>query len=255
MPNHIQNRLKVIGKPKDIKTVLDSLKTVEEGKEIAMDFNKIIPMPEGMNMEVSSQVTMWAEIVTGQIDFSCLFTTLPDSASNLFKKGEYGTISDRLHASTSMDYILGKRQGNVKDLSEKDFDLFIQCLKNYRQHGHNSWYEWNMANWGTKWNAYSQPDKRNTPDTIFFQTAWSSPIKLISILSEKFPSVSMVLTYADEDSGSNTGRIVFKGGEPIEVFQPESQTNEGYELFFELHPDRRENYQMSGGKYEYVETD
>ncbi len=41
------------------------------------------------------------------------------------------------------------------------------------------WYDWNRANWGTKWNAYGFPDnavrEHDGATILTFQTAWSTP--------------------------------------------------------------------------------
>lgn len=256
MPNHIQNRLQVIGDNEEVQKVFNHIKgKTDDGKKVQIDFNKIKPMPQGMNAECHSGIKMWVEICTGQLDFASLFKPMEDTAANLFKNNQYRTLSSRMAANTAMEHLTGQRKGNVKDMTEKDFNGFIQCLKNFREHGSTSWYEWCIANWGTKWNAYDQNDKRNTTDTIYFQTAWSSPIALIQELSKMFPLVKLELTYADEDSGSNTGKILFANGEAEEVNQPESQSKEGYDLYFELHPDRINDYKLVGGKYEYVEEE
>lgn len=253
MPNHIQNRLKVVGKENEVQNLLSSIKgKMDDGSEIAMDFNKIKPMPEGMNLQVHSGIKMWVEICTGQIDFAQLFNPPPSSPSEMFKNGNYGSLTSRMGASTAMQHLTGKRKGNVKDFTAEEFEMFVQCLKNYREYGSTSWYEWAKENWGTKWNAYGQNDKRNTEDTIYFQTAWSPPLQLMAELSSKFPNVELHFDYADEDSGSNAGKIKLKGGEAIEVFQPDNQSNEAYEIYLELHPDC-DYIKMVDGKYEYVE--
>lgn len=256
MPNHIQNRLQVIGDNQEVQKVLTHIKgNYDDGKEMQIDFNKIKPMPKELNIETHSGVEMWAEICTGQIDFASLFQPMETSASEMFKNGKYGTLASRMNAGTTMEHLTGKRQGNVKDLSEADFNTFIQCLKNYRKHGNTSWYEWSLENWGTKWNAYGQNDERNTEDTIYFQTAWSCPIELIQEVSRMFPLVKLHLAYADEDSGSNAGKITFENGEATEVNQPEGQSTEAYDIYFELHPDSKENYKLVEGKYEYVDEE
>lgn len=256
MPNHIQNRLTVTGNKKEISELFNSIKSKkEDGEEIQIDFNKIVPMPEGMDVSPHSGIETWVEICTGQLDFNSIFTNLPDSPSNLFKNGDYSILSRRMAANTAMEHLTGKRQGNVKDFSDEDFDMFIQCLKNYRKHGFHSWYNWSIKNWSTKWNAYGQNDKRNSDNSIYFETAWSSPIELIQKLSSRFPELTLQLDYADEDSGSNTGIITFKNGEAINVTQPESQSREGYEIYFDLHPGSKENYKLVNDKYEYVEED
>ena len=256
MPNHIQNRLKVIGTPDQIKEVLNFIASKdEEGEAVQIDFNKIKPMPEGMNVEIHSGVEMWVEICTGQIDFASLFKPMEASTSEMFESGQYKTLSSRMGAGTAMKHLTGERQGNVKDFSEEDFNAFIQCLKNFRSYGATTWYEWGIANWGTKWNAYGQNDERNTEDTIHFQTAWSSPLALIAELSKLHPDCTLKFDYADEDGGSNAGMITFKNGEAIEVIQPESQSKEAYDIYFELHPDSISDYKLVGNTYEYIEED
>lgn len=256
MPNHIQNRLKIIGEETKVKELLNYISSTDkDGRVVQIDFNKIKAMPEGLDTECHSGIKMWVEICTGQIDFASLFQPTETSFSEMFKNGKYGTLASRMGASTAMEHLTGKRSGNVKDFSEEDFNAFIQLLKNYRNHGATSWYEWSIENWGTKWNAYGQNDERNTADTIHFETAWSSPIALIAELSKLFPDVKIELDYADEDSGSNTGKILFHNGEALECYQPESQSKDGYEIYFELHPENKSNYKLVGDKYEYIEDD
>jgi hypothetical protein len=256
MPNHIQNKLQVLGNNDEVQKVLTHIKGKDnDGKEIQIDFDKIKPIPKGMNVETHLGVEMWAKICTGQIDFAYLFSQMKQSTSELFKSGDFGILASRMEANTAMEHLTGRRAGNVKDLSDSDFESFIQCLKNYREYGNISWYDWCIKNWGTKWNAYDQNDKRNTTDAIYFKTAWSSPIGLISELSKMFPLVKICLTYADEDSGSNAGIITFENGKAIEVNQPESQSIEGYTIYFELHPGRKKDFKLVNGKYVWVEEE
>jgi len=256
MPNHIQNRLTVTGNKDEVTKLFASISSEDkEGVKEQIDFNKIVPMPEGMDVSVHSGVETWVEICTGQVDFNLLFTSLPDSISNLMQQQQYGTLSSRLSANTAMETLMGKRKGNVKDFTDEEFDGFVQCLKNFRSTGFHSWYNWAIKNWGTKWNAYGQNDKRNTENAIYFETGWSSPIGLIQKLSAKFPELTLQLDYADEDSGSNTGMIQFVNGEATNVIQPESQSKEGYDIYFDLHPDSKADYKLVGDKYEYIEEE
>lgn len=256
MPNHIQNRLQIIGSESEVQKVLTHIEgKYDDGEKMQIDFNRIMPMPKELNIEPHMGVKMWAEICTGLIDFSSLFRPMETSASEMLKSGEYGTLASRMSAGTAMEHLTGKRQGNVKDLSESDFDVFVQCLKNYREHGFVSWYEWSKKNWGTKWNAYSQNDKRNTEDTVYFQTAWSSPLELMQALSKMFPLVKLAFAYADEDSGSNAGKILFENGDATEINQPEGQSKDAYDIYFELHPDRISDYRLVGEKYEYIDSE
>jgi hypothetical protein len=50
-----------------------------------------------------------------------------------------------------------------------------------------NWYEWNIANWGSKWDAdvfhYERNDDRTI--TVHFASAWAPPIALIESLVEQ----------------------------------------------------------------------
>lgn len=80
------------------------------------------------------------------------------------------------------------------------------------------WYEWNIKNWGTKWNAYSQNSfpEDDISNEITFQTAWSTPEPIILALSKLFPNVVIKVKFADEDFGSNCGWYRYKNGELLE---------------------------------------
>lgn len=103
------------------------------------------------------------------------------------------------------------------------------------RHSTPNWSDWNRSNWGTKWGAYSQSEVDD--NTIRFDTAWSSGIKVIKVLAEKFTQLDFDLIYADEDSGSNTGRVSWKAGKIVSQNFPDSQSREGYEIFLEVNPD------------------
>lgn len=80
--------------------------------------------------------------------------------------------------------------------------------------GYNSGgYEWCIANWGTKWNAY---DIGFDYEAVYFQTAWATPLPIWVEISKRFPELQVIIEYADEDRGNNCGRMVYLNGEQIE---------------------------------------
>lgn len=87
---------------------------------------------------------------------------------------------------------------------------------------------WSVENWGTKWPAYGFEDLPQVKDGIVFNTAWSSVPRIVEKISEKFPDVRMEYCWADEDFGSNTGLLEFKGGAVQRVYIPEDRTNEAF---------------------------
>lgn len=54
MPNHVVNHISLRGDPKKIREMLETIKSDELGIG-SVDFNKIIPMPESLNIEAGSR--------------------------------------------------------------------------------------------------------------------------------------------------------------------------------------------------------
>lgn len=53
MPNHITNRIKFLGEPERIRAIMEAIKHDEMGLG-SVDFNKVIPMPESLNITAGS---------------------------------------------------------------------------------------------------------------------------------------------------------------------------------------------------------
>jgi len=131
---------------------------------------------------------------------------------------------------------------------DEEQEAFERGCKNFEETGYVSWYEWSIANWNTKWNAYGTPDSRDTDDTIYFQTAWSNVSDLIKKLSGFFSS-TFFYEWADEDIGSNAGRAVARGGNLV---INRAQGRKAYELAFDLNPGLKDQFEYVGGKYEFI---
>lgn len=218
MPNHIQNRLEVRGE--NAKKVFDFI----AGKESKFDFNKIIPMPESLNITSGSFGEYGQHILFGKSDITWLG-----------------------------DAEIRRRVARLPEDEQKEvYELGKKYQANLVRYGHTTWYNWSIENWGTKWNAYQSPDERDTESTIYFQTAWSGVPDLIIKLSEKFPDAEIVYDWADENTGYNVGQYRIKNGE---VWQREIENGSraAYELAFELHPDSGEFYKLVGDNYQYDE--
>jgi len=63
-----------------------------------------------------------------------------------------------------------------------------------------NWYDWNVKNWGTKWNAYSQSIEGPEDDqvTLTFDTAWAPPLPVIAALKEKYPGAHIGGSWLEE---------------------------------------------------------
>lgn len=82
------------------------------------------------------------------------------------------------------------------------------------------WWDWNVKNWGTKWNAY---DTDQGEGVIEFQTAWAHPYPVLRALSKRFPDALIHVKYADEDLGNNCANYTVLNGN--EDFSEDIVTN------------------------------
>jgi len=59
------------------------------------------------------------------------------------------------------------------------------------------WYDWRLANWDTKWDAYDVVVTDDDPECteIEFNTAWSPPEAICSAIREQYPDVSVSWFY------------------------------------------------------------
>jgi hypothetical protein len=85
----------------------------------------------------------------------------------------------------------------------------------------NNWYDWNVTNWGTKWDVavhdnkeYSDTELMEETETSLayrFNTAWSPPMPAIAKLSEQYPTLVFTLSYEEETGWG--GEYNFVNGE------------------------------------------
>ncbi|NBR26496.1 MAG: hypothetical protein EBU08_22490 [Micrococcales bacterium] len=91
----------------------------------------------------------------------------------------------------------------------------------------NHWYDWNVRNWGTKWDVGVSDEEKypetelytDTEDTISysFNTAWSPPLPAIEKLVEQYPNLNFTLSYEEETGWG--GEISWEEG--VEVSKSE----------------------------------
>lgn len=115
------------------------------------------------------------------------------------------------------DTIKGSGMANDETLEETHAREQNEA-KLVEEHGHDNWYDWCNANWGTKWGTYSIGDEplawEEEIDGVYiaFYTAWSPPMAVIAELARRFPDLRFALDYSDE-YGGYAGDAVFQGEE------------------------------------------
>jgi len=86
------------------------------------------------------------------------------------------------------------------------------------------WYDWQIGNWGTKWNAYDiMPEtfpqvlkeiEETDGLTYSFDTAWSPPVEWMLEAAKKYPHLTFTLTY-EEPGMCFAGYFKTKGDKTI----------------------------------------
>ncbi len=211
MPNHVTNRLHIIGDSKEVSACRKAIKTSskENGKSYIkhVDFNKIIEMPKSLKITSGSNVDQAIAVL--KKDYQYLYPYL-----------EYGWVKELgiTNVVELIEYFKTK-------LSKSDFSQARTAISNIKKYGCKDWYSWSTKNWGTKWNSYdSSYDKSNK--SIKFDTAWATPYPVMEKLSILYPNLTFKVEYADEDMGSNCGSYELKNGVVLSHYEPK-----GYEAF------------------------
>ncbi len=233
MPNHIYNRIRLYTDEKTRTRIILDVMNDEDGPG-SIDFEKLIPMPKSLDIMDGSMTDM------GEKLYAMYVNRLAESAG----RADDETVRSVRESVTGGDPVLEDRL----DLGEK-------AARNRQLYGHRSWYSWSIDNWGTKWNAYTLGEEPPQDGTIAFYTAWNAPIPVIEELSERYPHVSMMLEYADEDVGSNVGRITYRAGIVVDKDIPDCGSVKAYEMFSDITGTRLSDlglvYDSKAGNYVY----
>jgi len=206
MPNHITNRLTIIGTEEEVAQVRAKIRGEEADRFI--DFHKIAPIPKELEGTVSPM--------------------------RIISQEEYDIQEKKIATNDLTEN--EKNWGISRSLTQALADEYKEKF------GHCDWYGWQTANWGTKWNAYEQYS--DDANVIEFDTAWSTPYSLLVNLSKMFPQITFEVEYADEDFGYNVGRYVLLNGEVTEQNIPDGGTQEAIEMAMEIKGD--DEYYLEG---------
>ena len=120
------------------------------------------------------------------------------------------------HLIIAMLQSTNRQRFDIKKLSEESFEQFVGMIRNWRACGYLDPMDFNRKVWGTEWNA-CEPSADTENGKCSFETAWACPEGVLVKLSERFPDDEIVVTYADEDIGSNCGTFTLKAGVAVKV--------------------------------------
>ena len=228
MPNHVTNRVHLTGDAARIRELLEAVR-YDDGEIGTLDFSKLIPMPEELDMEFGS--------LTHRAIHAYLCAINPKNTAFPYPFKMHGDLFEALSAALgySRPESRAKLVQKPADFGEQGDELVKlgrQYVDNYLHYGVTTWYDFRVAKWGSKWNSYNAQPLEN--DTLTFCTAYSRVLPVIAELARRFPDIEIEYAWADEDIGCNVGYAKFEGGELTEDFWYEPHTREAYEFAAEV---------------------
>lgn len=184
MPNNTTNELTIEG---DAKQVSKFVQLVSGGDDSKFDFNAIVPMPQDLKYTTSPTTITTQDVIDAE-------------------RARWEALSeeDKAKSDPKGKYSFGITEEQKNELLEK--------------YGHIDWYDWSVANWGTKWNAYDVDEWYDDGEgyaSVRFATAWSPPIEFLVNASNKFKGLTFHLKYGDEGGGF-LGESIINSGEIVE---------------------------------------
>ncbi|MFA5934931.1 MAG: hypothetical protein WC827_03550 [Candidatus Paceibacterota bacterium] len=277
MPNYIKNRIELIGDETQISEMLKKFSTHFEREPNRASDDSLIYKKVGeeygvgwLNEDTGKFTKMDKSVVNEipidfQQDFNEAWIRFPDF-EKVVPMPESLHINSGSNGDMGYSILHGKSENCFMDMGEqlrrfyeRDIKERICILeegiayeKNMIEYGFKTWYDWSIANWGTKWN--SSDCEKISENTFDFTTAWSGVPSIIEKISFQFPDITFLYYYSDENTGYNCGIGKYQNGE-IEFTQVENESEEAYELYFTLHPDDVKNYKLVDGVYEYIEEE
>jgi hypothetical protein len=123
-------------------------------------------------------------------------------------KGKQSKITEEEHEfhfgafAHPSDEDLPYYRGELEDAKPEGWDELSHAeqLAHSLKFSGRGWYDWNVTNWGTKWDAcdtyVGRTDELNA--SISFQTAWSPPEPIFRAIAEQFPNLTFDISYEEE---------------------------------------------------------
>lgn len=187
MPNHIANCLR-FHSPKATQALQEC-----ETAESDFDFRVLIPMPASVQvisengsdryipfiMNLDGAHLLWEKLRT---DYHGRFAALPRwQGFDSMRKGW-------------METHLRKVAGDAV------IDNAYAMIRAFAETGYKGWYDWSVANWGTKWNSYAPcgVDEHDGLPQLRFRTASSVPAPVLSAFAARFPDAAFDYWAFDE---------------------------------------------------------
>lgn len=226
MPNWSYNSLKISGSVQEMNLFYKESLKINSNGDLTFRFSNLFPMPSKIKNTISPSSSAFGKKWINEHEISKIRDSKIESVMN-------GNVVEK---------VLIPCENNTPD----------KCEKLRLEFGADNWYDWNIQNYGTKWDVEVNGDSYIKCDDFFessFDTAWSPPVIFICRLQEKFPNIDIRLTYQVE-GGNGCGILcTSRHGDVVEIVEEESeiiyQSEDGREVYFD----------SESGKFKYTDCD
>lgn len=236
MPNHVTHRMTITGPEADVAACLARHVIVEDGRD-GIDFQTIIPMPPSILATCGDkEAGRWETTSNGhqrpgdaQVEAAAVALV---TKSNMFT----AMTPEQLARIGAPHNVRSAAQAVAWMEKHKPAMLHwgrLSCAA-VAETGHAGWYDWSIANWGTKWGAYSyrQHERSEGRVVVLFETAWSTPTPVLRKLSEMWPTLRFdVLAFDEGWCFGARGHLVAGDASAYDV-RKELATDELYEAVY-----------------------
>lgn len=187
MPNWCENEIQIsLGENKEkAKKELKKFCEIYDDKKSKQGFLSLyFPMPESLMIESSNVVDYGIAIL------------LSENHNNHEKIDEINSYN------WAKEFTREELIENIKKSYQLNLEQSQKAIDNEKKYGFKNWYQWSIANWGTKWdlNVISFLEKNNKI-YIIADSAWSPPIEAFEKISEDFPNLIFNIKYKEEGNG------------------------------------------------------
>lgn len=204
MPNWCNNHISIFGDKDQLIAFVLAAKS--EGSDLS--FANLFPCPQPLLDAPAGSDEIYYTIAYGNIADLAGYTWIPNEI-----KGDRDAL---------MSFVT-RRQKYPTEKGQQIADLIKHNLETY---GAKNWYDWSIANWGTKWDIEGNGGRDNEDHASYiFDSAWGPPVEAFVQISKSFPGLTFDLEYFESGMGF-CGRAEIIGGEIVNNLYDQFSTKE-----------------------------
>jgi hypothetical protein len=181
MPNWCWNTLRISGKAEEIERFLNGLR--KDGDRFLL-LESYLPCPK----EIGNKAYF------DDIGYDTFFNPDPSGFLRVLERPEI-----REHGIKTREQLMKF----VKDTNPKSYENGLKINNNLFKFGYRDWYDWSIANWGTKFEDSDTKLVKQDPTNLIFEFAspWNPPIPGLEFIAGLFPELEFYIDFADPMMG------------------------------------------------------